>query len=321
MSSEVVTQHVVGREIRICLGKPVGFPETPGSLMFKSSRWIATNPPAVELQHEEETPQQPSPASSASRARKRWGWKMPSLKNVLVWGAGAALVLTAVVSTLMFAQPAPKKLGQVQGPVIAETPRPAQPAASSVTAQSVAPDRVKVIAEAYNPSAPALPLAPASGPRVEAPVPPQVVAAAKPSAAPVAPVALPAAAGRTAPVSQSTPPAAKKPDEPRVPAVVVDEAPASKPQPQATTVTTTQAVQTSTAPARPVASAGAPAAGRIARLLAITPDGKAAVFSNPTSRLPEQFKLGDHLPTGEVIRTISQKDGRVVTSAKEYTLE
>lgn len=56
-------------------------------------------------------------------------------------------------------------------------------------------------------------------------------------------------------------------------------------------------------------------------LVAITPDGKTAVFTNPNTRLPVQYKVGDHLPGGDSIRLIDLKEGKVVTSAKEYSLD
>jgi hypothetical protein len=45
------------------------------------------------------------------------------------------------------------------------------------------------------------------------------------------------------------------------------------------------------------------------------------VFTNPKTRLPEQFKVGDQLPNGETVRSVDYKEGRVLTSSKEYSLE
>jgi hypothetical protein len=69
------------------------------------------------------------------------------------------------------------------------------------------------------------------------------------------------------------------------------------------------------------AAAAKPAQPRGMGLLAIAPDGKSAAFTNPKTRLPEQFKIGDQLPSGETVRSIDLKGGRVVTNAKEYGLE
>lgn len=80
-------------------------------------------------------------------------------------------------------------------------------------------------------------------------------------------------------------------------------------------------VQPAAEPSPPRAAA-APAAGKAAAgLIAITPDGKMAVFTNPSTKLPQPFKVGDQLATGETIRSIDAKDGKVITSSKEYSLD
>jgi len=56
-------------------------------------------------------------------------------------------------------------------------------------------------------------------------------------------------------------------------------------------------------------------------LVAITPDGKIALFTNPKTRLPERFKVGDKLPSGETLKSIDTSSGKVVTDSKEYVLE
>jgi hypothetical protein len=58
-----------------------------------------------------------------------------------------------------------------------------------------------------------------------------------------------------------------------------------------------------------------------AGLVAVTPDGKAALFTNPATRLPEKFGIGDKLPSGETVRSIDAKTGVVNTDTKEYRLE
>ena len=76
-----------------------------------------------------------------------------------------------------------------------------------------------------------------------------------------------------------------------------------------------------TAPERPAAPATPMPPARGTGLVAITPDGKIAVFTNPHTRMPEQFKVGDKLPTGDTVKTIDAQSGKVVTSSKEYGLE
>ena len=56
-------------------------------------------------------------------------------------------------------------------------------------------------------------------------------------------------------------------------------------------------------------------------LVAVTQDGKVALFTNTATRLPEKFRVGDKLPSGEVIKSIDANAGIVKTDAKEYRLE
>ena len=56
-------------------------------------------------------------------------------------------------------------------------------------------------------------------------------------------------------------------------------------------------------------------------LVAITPDSKLAVFTNPRTGLPQQFHIGDPLPGGDTIRAIDGEQGKVFTSATEYSLD
>lgn len=92
-----------------------------------------------------------------------------------------------------------------------------------------------------------------------------------------------------------------------------------QPAKPATTPAQAAAPAAQAAPAKqPQESTAAPRAG--GGLVAVTPDGKIALFTNPTTRLPERFSVGDKLPSGEVIKSID-KSGKVVTNAKEYKLE
>jgi hypothetical protein len=56
-------------------------------------------------------------------------------------------------------------------------------------------------------------------------------------------------------------------------------------------------------------------------LVAVMPDGKTALFTNTSTRLPEKFGVGDKLPSGEIIKSIDASAGVVKTDAKEYRLE
>ena len=59
----------------------------------------------------------------------------------------------------------------------------------------------------------------------------------------------------------------------------------------------------------------------VTKLVAITPDGKSAVFSDPVSKLPVQVRIGQKLPTGDTLVSVSASAGKVTTSTKEYHLD
>jgi hypothetical protein len=56
-------------------------------------------------------------------------------------------------------------------------------------------------------------------------------------------------------------------------------------------------------------------------LVAITQDSKTALFTDPKTRLPTQYKVGERLPSGETVKAIDAKAGKVTTDIKTYTLE
>jgi len=196
------------------------------------------------------------------------------------------------------------------------------------------------------PSSPVPPDAGAmAGEAAQAPKPPPVHLEARALAHTSAPTAAPAPARAQAKQPEEKPTHAK-PLPPAAPArsdkekaekasqdkiakaVIMDDAPAPKANPTpAPKASAPQPASKAPAPTTAMVPAAAPAAAvkptqpRGMGLLAIAPDGKSAAFTNPKTRLPEQFKVGDHLPNGETVRSIELKDGRVVTNAKEYGLE
>lgn len=192
---------------------------------------------------------------------------------------------------------------------------------------------VKVVSAAYEPAntvqAPAaerpdsapLPIATAT-PRTESPTPlgsPIPLAAPLPAAvpAPAIPAAVKGGAAKPSPA-----PGTEQPQ--KVPAVVLDEAAPTAAKAGAPTNTAAAKPQPTAARPEPARALPAPAAAAPARgagLVAITPDGKFALFTNPKTRLPEQFKVGDQLPGGDTVRAIDHKEGKVLTSAKEYHLD
>lgn len=193
-----------------------------------------------------------------------------------------------------------------------------------------------------------LPVAPLVKPAQQQP---KVARASAPPVAPrSAPKPAPAARSQqqTVPAAvQVAPPKAPAASEQRVPAVVFDEANQQAPRPQGQPSPATSKVadprtssqappeqvarQPQRAPsprfAQPVKDVPVGASGAVARpqssagLIAITPDGKTAVFTNPTTKLPQPFKIGEQLPSGETIRSIDANAGKVATSAKEYSLD
>jgi hypothetical protein len=167
------------------------------------------------------------------------------------------------------------------------------------------------------------------------PTPPPVPAAPAPAQPPVSHAPVPAATLQAKPLAEQ---------KAHAPALIIDEAPTlaavplAKAQSQLAATTTAiahkAAASKAAAPTLPASTAKSaspttaatpkaapPALPRGAGLVAITPDGNLAVFSNPKTRLPEQFRVGDQLPNGETLRSIDAKEGKVITNAKEYPLE
>lgn len=350
-AADLITTLVVGREIRIRLGTLVSNPAKQGTLQLRATHWVpndggpdvfgaaelgAATPTGLGAGRE---PEQTAPAITVSapaiqpepKRAPAVRTRTHSRRSALVIGV-ATLALTSVAVLVVVLRPyitVDKHEQPVRAAVAPASS--AQPPASQAQALRE-PDLVNVVPTVYEPNAPALPLAPASGPQAELPVPPQVVAAVPPSRPAVQTPAGEAPGG--ARPSQSAAHPSKRPDEPASPAVIVDDGPQQKTAVAAAQVPAVQAQPApAAAPVRPMPPQDASARAKVApttpqreqprggRLLAITPDNKAAVFTNPKSGLPEQFKVGDQLPSGDTIRTISQKDGRVMTTAKEYSLE
>lgn len=272
---------------------------------------------------------------SATRSRpakslpgRRIGWALAGLAVVMV-GAGLAVVWTGGDLEV------PWRVSATSAPLPAPVPKPLP------IAPAPAPDdggAVRVVSAPYAPEAEA-PSPAASG---TAPNPSPAPAAAEQAVArqyPVAPVVAPAA-----PVaSAASAPSARLPAPPPVsvhahatpakpkdasqaaqvrPAVVLDEAtPVVGPvaRPASLVASSAKAAPSSAKVEAPVATR--PPVTRGSGLVAITPDGKSAVFTNPKTRLPVQYKVGEQLPGGDSIRAIDFKEGKVVTSTKEYSLD
>jgi len=265
----------------------------------------------------------------------RRGWLKPSRKSMTVALASVGIVTATVLAGAALL-------------TLRHKDKPLPLAAAAAPKQAEAPQAIAMMAAPFDPQGPGLPLA-APQAAQDTPVPAQVLAAVTPEPVGVAVRAEVAhvEAGHAAPAPTPKRVAEEK-QRPPPPAVIIDEAPAptpkqaapqparapapaaaaSKPAPAASKAASPAAapaqVKASAASAQVVltpAPAAKPAMPRGTGLVTITPDGKVAVFSNPKTRMPEQYKLGDTLPNGETVRAIQPKEGKVITNAKEYNLD
>lgn len=300
--ADQITELVVGKSLTINLGVPVE-PVAAGGIRIGT----------LDL---------PAPSAVGAALKQR-------LQGAPKWALNGIAVLTVLAGSFAFFSSWGGKTRDV--PVEAAMPaRLEEPSPVRLN-----PSAIQVVAEPYSPADPALPIAPAQAIATQ-PVaaPPSVLAAARAEGPQQGATPAPQIASKVVQAPPLPPPGGSKvPDkvEPR-PAVLVDEAPAAAP---ASKLGSAPAVQPAPVPAasKPVAmanpspipmnAASKPVATLIrgTGLVAITPDGKSALFTNPKSRMPEQFKVGDSLPSGEVVKFIDLKEGRVSTNAKEYVLE
>lgn len=298
----------------------------------------ASSASVVPLADAESTAQEPAARTvvSATRSRpakslrgRRIGWALAGLAAVMV-GAGLAVVWTGGDLAV------PWRVSATSAPLPAPVPKPLP------IAPAPAPDdggAVRVVSAPYTPEAGAPSPAASGAAPISSPAPAaveQAVArqdAAAPVVAPAAPVAFAASAPSTrlpapppgAVHALATP--AKAKDAPqaaqvRPPAVILDEATpvaAQAARPASAVASAAKAAPSIAKAETPVATR--PPMTRGSGLVAITPDGKSAVFTNPKTRLPVQYKVGEQLPGGDSIRAIDFKEGKVVTSTKEYSLD
>ncbi|MDR7097574.1 hypothetical protein [Hydrogenophaga laconesensis] len=164
-------------------------------------------------------------------------------------------------------------------------------------------------------------------------------AAAQPDQVAALPIGLPKAepsplpsTKRAEPVAQSaktpsseTPKASKDApkasNEPKPPAVILDVTEERTPKPAGPQPSAPAAGKAAPASVVEPRAASAQPTAQGKGLLAITPDGKYAVFTDTATRLPKQFKIGEKLPNGDMIKSIDVKQGKVFAGAKEYSLE
>jgi hypothetical protein len=245
----------------------------------------------------------------------RWHWQVLGVAGLIALAVGALLPLKALPVQSDLARGLPVGPATLAGAAVrvVATAYVAEPLAVPVGTPAESAALSSPYAGAQTPPLPFSPPSFIPGPaHAGTPLPAKVQAQAQAHA----PVQLPAPSPRPA-----------HRDEPLRPAVVLDEAdarvtPTPAEDPAASLLPPVRVTQ-SAALARPAGSAVAARAlsepGR--GLIAITPDNKLAVFTNPRTGLPQQFHVGDSLPGGDTIRAIDGDQGKVLTSAREYRLD
>ena len=313
METDSITRLVVGESMTLAMGVPVGqhlnSTDVSSTLRWQGGQWTA--PYGILDKVKKALQKQPSVLKIPVGAAPAGAAPKQAARNLKIAIASCgAIILTALA---IFLSPAGQNLGQRRGPPAADdlavVPnaagakdgkveavrsvnepwiRPAQEQTQSTDAGAIIP---------VVPGSLTSPNSPSGDSRVAAPPPlstPEPVKAAPPSA--------------QRPATDTKPPEKKSAE-----AVILDVEAAS---PAAKTQATAAVAVT---PGKPAAKEAPKRVG--AGLVALTPDGKSALFTNPTTRLPEKFGIGDKLPSGETLRLIDPNSGTVKTDAREYRLE
>lgn len=311
MSDEIITRLVVGEPMTVTLGRPVGQRLNAGAktaaLRWKDGAWVENTSAKLTKALGPRTFQVPLKriAAGASASRKYGVVAVASVAAISIGVAAAMLWRSQGESSLPIAPAVAASPGTVKVVTAPYAPEPRNDRALPIAPLPVA----SPVMEGGSVGADG-PL-PRPAPQIARSAPSTTVASTQPKAAGAA---------------KASPPAKSQKDEqaPRVPAVLLDDpapAAAQRAGPAAVAVAKPAATTSNPAVAAKPDQANKPPAARGSGLVAITPDGKSGVFTNPKTRLPEQFKVGDQLPNGETVRSVDYKEGRVVTSSKEYTLE
>ncbi|MDZ4125787.1 MAG: hypothetical protein U1E02_16660 [Hydrogenophaga sp.] len=335
MSQADITRLVVGEPFTLGMGRAVGqslrSSDVSKSLQWRDGKWQGQKSLLSVLSKKKRPKLLVLPAGAGRRLRLN-AWVIAALVGLAGTGVALGLLLQSREAPLVSnAQPAgAQSLPFVQAAENVRTvdqPFPNAPAESFQVIQTAE-------GEAPTAATPSLPiLAPAGVGTTTA------SAGAGASLPFVAPAPMPTPIGpapeltseRSSPRAEARPPAKPAKEEPKPPAVILDEM-VEKPKPTAAvksepTAKTSQPVKPAVvanvaatpanAPSAPAAPALAPARG----LIAITPDGKSAVFTDPATRLPKQFKVGDKLTSGDTIKSIDAAQGKVIAGTKEYSLD
>ena len=335
MSQADITRLVVGEPFTLGMGRAVGqslrSSGVSKSLQWRDGKWQGQKSLLSVLSKKKRPKHLVLPAGAGRRLRLN-AWVIAALVGLAGTGVALGLLLQSREAPLASsAQPAAaQSLPFVQAPENVRTvdqPFPTAPAESLQVIQTAE-------GEAPTAATPSLPiLAPAGVGTTTA------SAGAGASLPFVAPAPMPTPIGpapeltseRSSPRAEARPPAKPAKEEPKPPAVILDEMvekpkptaavksepPAKTSQPMKPTVVASVAPSAAAAPTAPASPALAPARG----LIAITPDGKSAVFTDPATRLPKQFKVGDKLTSGDTIKSIDAAQGKVIAGTKEYSLD
>lgn len=224
------------------------------------------------------------------------------------WQVLAAAAMVASVAGTLLANAAPRPSAPIA------TGLPVHPAALGVAA-------VRVVAADYlapEPSREVVRLAPL--PSSEPPKPQRVALSARAAGA----VPGHGTGFQSLPAAPKGAPLPLAPEQASRPAVVLDEFASEGDRERAPASTAAPAVSGPAPSIVPITQRAAlvrPAPGSGRTLIAITPDSKLAVFTDPHTGLPQQFHVGDPLPGGDTVRAIDGSQGTVVTSAREYRLD
>ncbi len=303
MSEDVVTRLVVGEAMKVHLGRPVGQRAgspagKAGALRWQDGAWVANRTKFSEALAPRSfaVPLQGIKRATAAAATIR--------RPVAV---AAALIALGAASAWYWS-------GKQQSPGVSlPIARAAEPSSVTVVSAPYATEPMPA-------GAPPLPIAPLP---FASPLAPSAVNASPQPTAAISTDHVPSAGPLAAPAQRVAPepnksagPAKQKEPEPRPAAVLLDD-----PSPVARSAAAARPAASGSSVAVRAPESAKPTVPRGRGLVTITPDGKLAVFTNPKTGLPEQFKVGDSLPTGETVRTIDYKEGKVVTSAKEYSLD
>jgi hypothetical protein len=335
MSQADITRLVVGEPFTLGMGRAVGqslrSSYVSKSLQWRDGKWQGQKS-LLSVLSKKKRPKHLVLTAGAGRRLRLNGRVIAALVGLAGAGVALGLLLQSRGAPLAATAPptATQSLPFVRAPENVRTvdqPFPAAPAESFQVIQTAE-------GEAPTAGVPSLPILAPAG--VDTTTTSARAGASLPF---VAPAPMPTPIGPTPELTsersntraEARPPAKPVKEEPKPPAVILDEM-EDKPQPSAAAKTeapakTSQSSKPSvvaSSAATPAAVSSAPAAPVLSPargLIAITPDGKSAVFTDPATRLPKQFKVGDKLTSGDTIKSIDAAQGKVIAGTKEYSLD